>query len=328
MTTDFTHRPAGLIIGTPDLLDPSYLGMPVVGNKYYLDPTNGKDSNSGLAEDDAFATLPTAYAALTANQHDVLYYIAGTSSISLSAAFTWAKSYTHFIGIGAPSTIANRCRIFQTATATGLSPLITWSATGCICCNIYTFQGVADATSLGCWSVTGGRNVFLDMHFAGGGHDTMAIDNCYSLFLNGAEENRFINCTVGVDTIALGNGGNALRYDGSALRNIFRNCRINVLIDNGGARLAELVDATAVDRINWFYGCEFFSNSVNKATPMASAFEIPASHTTTATIYLDPLCRGIGFTDWDDDDRGILYLGVGTSTGGGNSGLALVSAAT
>jgi len=301
--------------------------MEITGDKYYLDPTNGSDSNSGRAKDDAFATLPTSYAALTASQHDVLFYISGTSSISLDEAFTWAKSYTHFIGIGAASTIGNRCRIFQTATATAVSPLITWSASGCIVSNIYTFQGVDDADSLINWSVTGGRNLFLSCHFAGGGHDTMAIDNCASLQLNGAAENRFIDCTMGVDTIALGDGGNVIRFDGSALRNIFQNCRVNTLIDNAGARLVELVDGTAVDRINWFYGCEFFSNSVNKATTMGSAFEIPA-HTTTATIYLDPLCRGIGFTDWEDDNRGILYLGSGTSTGGGNSGIALVSNST
>ncbi len=34
---------------------------------------------------------------------------------------------------------------------------------------------------------------------------------------------------------------------------------------------------------------------------------------------------GLGFTDWDADNRGIVYLNGGTETAGGNTGIALVS---
>jgi len=176
--------------------------------------------------------------------------------------------------------------------------------------------------------VTGGRNEFRNMHFAGGGHATMAIDNCASLFLNGAEENTFYNCRFGLTTISLGNGGNVLRWDGSAKENIFRNSRVCAIISNAGARLSELVDGSATDELNWFFNTPFISNSVNRATTMASAWEIPALVGQTAVVYLDEACKGIGFTDWDDDDRGLLFLASGTITGGGNSGFALVSNST
>jgi hypothetical protein len=308
-----------LMAGVPFCKDSKY---------YFVDARNGSDGNDGLSPDAPLATIIAAEDKCVANRHDTIFIIGTGTAIAMTAALTWDKDYTHLIGICAPTQIAQRARIsHEDATYTGLSPLFNVTATGCIFKNFYCFQGVADATSLINWQVTGGRNYFENVHFAGGGHDTMAIDNCASLFLNGAEECTFVNCVLGVDTIALGNGGNVLRFDGSAHRNIFRNCILQTLIDNGGARLVELVDASACDRITWFDNCTFISNSVNKGTTMASAFEIPSGHTTTASIFLKD-CTGMGFTDWDDDDRGLIYMNMGTITAGGNSGVAQVSAAT
>lgn len=306
-------------------------GVPVgtlltAGDVYFLDPTKGSDDNDGKAIDRAKATFAAAYALLTANQNDILYYIGASTLLRMQAALTWAKSYTHFIGICAPTHVAQRARIFQLATLTDASPLLDITASGCIFANFYIYQGVDDTGSLIDVQVTGRRNYFKNVHFAGGGHATQAIDNGASLFVNGGNENLFEDCTIGIDTIEAATGMNALRFDGSASRNMFKNCLINLMISNAGARLVELVDGSAVDRYTRFQDCLFFSNSVNKGTAMASAFEIPA-HTTTATIFLER-CRGLGFTDWDDDNRGILYLDGGTITGGGNSGFALVSAVT
>jgi hypothetical protein len=187
---------------------------------------------------------------------------------------------------------------------------------------------VNDATSLINLQVTGGRNHFWNVHAAGGGHATMAIDNCASLFVNGGEENTFQGCKFGQNTVPLATGGNVLRFDDSAKENYFIDCIVTAFISNAGARLVELVDTASVDQFNWFLNTKFNSNSENKATTMASAFEIPSGHTTTATLYLDKYCGGMGFTDWDDDDRGIVYLEAGAITAGGNSGIAQVSAAT
>lgn len=95
-----------------------------VGKSYYLDPANGDDTNDGLSPDKAVKTLPVAYGLLTENQNDILFYIAGTGSISLSSSFTWAKSYTHFIGICAPVSAGKRARIFQTRLPLLLQPVV------------------------------------------------------------------------------------------------------------------------------------------------------------------------------------------------------------
>ena len=150
---------------------PVMAGVPFGPNAkyYFVDPANGSDNNSGTKPTEALAGLEAAYAKTVANQHDTIFYIAGSSGINLAAAMTWSKNYTHLIGVAAPTRVAQRARIFQTSTLTAASPLITISATGCIFKNLYIFQGVADATSLINVSVTGGRNYFENVHFAGGG---------------------------------------------------------------------------------------------------------------------------------------------------------------
>lgn len=307
-------------------------GIGAGGDMYFLNPghTNASDGNDGWDPNHPLSTLAEAEDRCTANQNDVVFYVGMDSSVTLSAALTWDKNYTHLIGLGAPSTVGNRARIFQLATLTGASPLLTISATGCVFKNFYVFQGVDDATSLINVSVTGGRNYFENVHFAGGGHATQAINGGASLLLNGAEENRFVNCTVGVDTAEATDGYSALLLDGSAHRNIFENSRIVTYpaAAQTGVALVELADTAAADRYNEFRGCLFNNNSTNKGVTLASAFVIPAGHTTTATIYLDPACRLIGATDWDANDRGVVYVGSGAVAGGGTAGIAAVSAAT
>jgi hypothetical protein len=315
----YTNFPNGITsMGSP------VVGFPTPGNVYFLDPTNGNDSNDGKNVSTAFKTLTTAYAALTDGKNDVLYYIAGTSSISLSAAFDWAKSYTHFIGVAAPTMIGSRARIFQTASATALSPLITVSGIGCIWENIYVFQGVADATSLVAVSVTGDRNSFKRCQFVGGGHETNNIDDSASLQLAGAYENTFDECVFGSDTTYSETGSNVLRLTTVGSRNIFKGCIFQSKIDSDGTAAA-LVEATGNDSLNtWtlFDNCSFIVTSDNRLTAMATAFVLPANTQQTAT-YLLKGCVGVGFSKWDTNDRNVVFGDMGTPTGIDLSGVAL-----
>ena len=76
--------------------------------------------------------------------------------------------------MGAPTHAAQRTRIV--CNAADLSPFLTISAYGCIFENLYLWQGQDDVHSLVLCSVTGKRNYFRGVHFAGGGHATQAID--------------------------------------------------------------------------------------------------------------------------------------------------------
>lgn len=301
-------------------------GLVTPGDIYFLDPTNGSDGNSGKAIDDAFASLTVAYAALTAGQHDVLFYVPGSSSISLSAEFEWAKDYTHFIGLAAPTRVGQRARIFQTADETDLSPLITISGDGCRWENLYIFQGVDDNGSLINVSVTGGRNFFRSVHFAGGGHATMAIDGGASLLLNGAEECTFVDCTIGVDTIAAATGMAGMRVDGDAKRCIFENCLFTLYAGHAGAKFVEIVDNAGFDRYLVFKNCAFVNDCVTYT--LTEAFTVPSGmgSVTHRIILLDSFFLGVG--DIEDSDRGIVFANMGTYTAGGNSGIMETVAAT
>ena len=292
--------------------------IPPGGNHFYFNPATGNNGNAGTANF-PFATFEHTYNQTVANNHDVVHYIAGSSGDNLTAAFTWAKNYTHFIGHAAATGVATRARLFQLSTLTGASPLFTISATGCIFSNFYIFQGVADATSLINVSVTGGRNVFYNVHFAGGGNATQAIDGGASLKLDAAEENLFVNCTIGVDTIDAATGMMGLLFDGEAHRNVFRDCIFRMRAGNSGAGFVEVVDATGIDRDNTFIDTLFINNST--ANDMASAFVIPAMGEPRVLLLKD--CMFHNVTKLDASDRGVLFGNMNAITGADLSGVAV-----
>jgi hypothetical protein len=287
-----------------------------------VDPANGSDSNSGDRWTKPLASIEAAEALCVANQHDCVLYLSGSSGNNLAAALTWDKNYTHLIGLAAPTAMATRARIFQTSTLTGASPLLNITASGCVFKNFYIFQGVADATSLINVQVTGGRNYFENVHFAGGGHATQAINGGASLCLNAAEENLFRHCTIGVDTIAAATGMAGILFDGEAHRNVFEDCNITMYAGHAGAIFAEVNDATGIDRYTIFRRCLFTNTS---ATAMTQAFAIPAMGAPRRIYLLD--CAMHGATDWDGNDRGVLFQNNGTITVGGNAGTALTTVA-
>lgn len=295
-------------------------------NIYVVDPANGSDSNPGDRWTKPLASLEAAEDLCVANQHDVVLYVAGSSPNNLSAALTWDKSYTHLIGLCAPTNVAQRARImFETGT-TAASPLINITATGCIFKNVYVFHGINSATNLLNVQVTGGRNYFENVHFAGGGHAAQAIDGGASLALYGAEECTFVNCTIGVDTIAAATGMMAVRVDSDAKRCIFKGCRFTMYAGNAGAGFVEVVDSAGFDRYLLFDDCLFINDAV--AYSMNTVFVIPSGMGSATHRIILKDCAAIGVDDWDDADRGIVFQNNGTITVGGNAGLMLTTVAT
>ena len=290
-------------------------------NVYIVDAANGSDSNPGTSFKQPLATIAAAYDKCVTNQNDVVLVLAGATGNTLSAALVWSKSYTHLIGMCAPTRCGQRARIFQLATLTGASPLITFSGQGCIVKDLYVFQGVDDATSLINVSVTGGRNYFENVHFAGAGHATQAIDGGHSLKLDGAEENTFVRCTFGVDTVDAVDGVTAILMDGEAHRNLFEDCifRLRCAAGDTGPAFVEVADATGIDRDTLFKNCTFLNNS---ATSMGSAFAIPAGMGAPRKLLLQN-CMFLGVTKLDANDRGVLFGNMNAVTAADLAGVAV-----
>jgi hypothetical protein len=309
------------------------LPIPPGGTWYWVDPVNGSTSNDGLAPvannagHGPLATVGAAYDKCTTLKHDVVVLMEGASPSEEATAITWSKSYTHLIGLCAPVREGQRARITQLSTLTAADPLITLSGSGCVWANVRIVQEVNDATSLGVLKVTGERNYFWNVDFAGGAHTASAIDNGCSVRISGGSENLFDRCTFGLDTVAWATGfaGLVFAATGGAARNVFRDCLFNAYAGNANAIFVELLGNSGIDRYQLFDRCIFQNLS---STAMTEAFKVAAGFDANNKRLLLRDCALIGATDWESNNRGILYLNNGTITGGGNAGLFAVSNST
>lgn len=290
------------------------LGMPTGGKHIFLDPANGADGNSGLAWDEAKATLASAYALATSGKNDVIYLIGNgqaSGSARLSAEFTWAKDATHLVGVAAP-TIGGRARIAPTASTTLFTPMFTLSADGCIIANIHMFHGfAAESTAIGCLNVTGERNYFVNDHFAGIGHAEAGDQAAsYSVKLTGDGENTFEKCVIGLDTIARSTTCAELELVSAAVRNRFIDCEFLTYADATSPLLVKIDGANDIDRFVMFKHCLFINTGTSD---LVGCMDVHA--TNNMVLVYDSWCAGID--DWEAADNTVIRLcGTGNSVAG------------
>ena len=290
------------------------------GDTFFVDPTNGSDSNTGKKVNAAKLTFAAGENALTAGKNETLYYLNGTSSLSFSTStVTWDKDYTHYWGVGAPTMVAQRSRMFNSGNAA--IPLITISAKGCSFGNLYWFDGSAAATAR-CCDVTGSRNYFYRVHFAGLGHATASAGTASCALKLTGDENTFEECVIGVDTIKR-TGDNAIMFlDSAATRNIFKKCIFVSWAETNSYPIIELTDTTSADRYTIFEDCIFYNFWTNHADKLTEVFTIPASSQTHDIILKD--CLAVGADEWEQNDRGQIW--VHNAGGAATSGIALAPA--
>lgn len=291
------------------------------GDVFFVDPATGKAGNDGLTPQTAVATITQGYALTTDGRHDIVCYIGGPTSLTESA-ITWAKSYTHLVGVCAEVSVAQRARIFLTPASTS-TVFLTISGSGCGFANFYIFHGVASTSSLICAKVTGQRNHFRNVHFAGIGHATGQGDvaGARSLWVTGSEC-KFVDCTIGVDTIARSTTNAEIEFSGAATRNEFRDCLFLSYADNAGHLFLKAASSADIDRWVLFRDC-IFSNAVKSAaTVMTQAFSV---HASVGGYFLLKNCTGVGFTDYETTPSGNVLIDGGPPTAA-TSGLAVAVA--
>lgn len=285
----------------------------------------GSDGNPGTFNK-PMKTVQAAYDRCNGSQGEIIYVMGDANTSAditddLSASLTWSKNAVHLIGLTAPSMVSQRARIAQLSTATGLSPMVNVTGNNCVFANLQFYQGVADATSLVDVQVTGQRNYFDNVHFAGVADATQSAAGCASLKLNGAQENVFKNCVIGVDTATADADGVNLLCDTDAARNLFEDCLFQMFISATGASHVKLADTTAIDRWLWFRRCQFISESTNKTVDMAEVFNIPAGIAQGKIVLED--CAALddgGAPVWSAGTEGIIWanmVAAAASAGGG-----------
>src|SRR3990167_2534747 len=263
------------------------LGLPSVGNIWYVDPGAGSDTaNAGKDPDDAYATIASAFSSATADNDDVVV-IAGTSATGRTAetaVITWAKRRTHMVGNGGPRRINSRNGLGTASTLTGQTTTAIFTVTGnnCIFANM-SFATFQDNNIL--VDVQSDYNTFMNVHFQGIGHDTAGDDaNARSLYLNASEENEFINCTIGLDTVTRSAANSSLELSGSCARNKFINCDFPMFADAATPTWVKADTGNAYERFLTFENCTFFNPTNASSTALTIGMDLSA--TGNGDIYL------------------------------------------
>ena len=255
------------------------IGLPYVGEIIYIDPTNGNDtSGNGKTQNNAYKTLTQAESVMTAYSHDIAVIVSGgTAGTAEVANITWDKDYCHVIGSAAPTNVSQRARIVFTVDET--DPCLTLSANGCIFSNVQvaTWQDSNDVLA----QISGDRNYFSNVHFAGMGTATAGDDATgRSLYLNDADENYFDHCMIGLDTIMRSAANAEIEFAGGCQRNTFSDCMIIKAADSVDSTFVLSTGTSGLDRWQRFHNCTWYSFWTNNADQITAAFNVSAQTAT------------------------------------------------
>lgn len=272
------------------------LGLPYVGNIFYVDPFAGSDSAGGKRPSDALATVGAAYTLATSGKHDVVMIVpsGGTGRTAETTAITWAKRFTHLIGNAAPTAQDARAGMnFAGTTGTATSSL-TVSENGCIFKNI-TLTGTDDVNVP--VTVTGDYNAFLGVDFKGALNATSGDDTASrSLVLTGAQENYFGGCTFGADTFMRSAANATVEFASASSRNVFDACKFIMAADAETPVHVLFSGTNSVDRWVEFRDCAWYAFYTNHSAKVNAALDLSAQ-TATADVLMTGQNLFVGFDD-------------------------------
>ncbi len=292
--------------------------FPTQGNIFFVNPALGNDTNDG-SRGAPLKSVERAFSLATAGQNDIIYLeahsnTAGLTTNYLTATLNWNKALVHLIGINSGPAIGQRSRIAFQAAYNTASNLFTLSASGCLFVNIEFFEGVAGTLPTGCMQITGQRNHFVNCQISGMGATTNDIASAYSVYLNGAAENTFDNCYIGLDTVVLGAQSNSqIKCAAQATRNLFRNCRVATYTNHATNNNFLRCPTGSLDRWLEFEDCTFRNPIDSASTNLTEAFVVASD--AGGTVLLTGAKTGIfGATDWNSTDSGNVTAINGTVT--------------
>jgi hypothetical protein len=152
--------------------------------------------------------------------------------------------------------------------------------------------------------VTGSRNEFNNVHFAGPANET-ALNSAASAacWLYQASENTFNNCIFGVDTVLATAASACLEISGDGntgcARNTFNNCRFLRWADAAAAYMVKIDGNNDIDRFVDFNGCLFTNFTGGGGTALTVAMALSAAP--GGYVILRGGTVEAGATDWADN---------------------------
>ncbi|HUW11284.1 MAG TPA: hypothetical protein VM537_16255 [Anaerolineae bacterium] len=280
---------------------------------FLVDPEEGVDTALGDRWTKPLKTLIKAEDKCVAERHDTVLFLARATADNPTAAILWDKDYTHLVGLG-PSLygVGQRSRVVM-ATATALTPVITFSGNGCIVKNMQFGNEKASGSAAGVAIMTGQRCYFENVFFMCPFPTDAAS---YSLKLSGGE-NVFLRCSIGQTTAVRTGASYGLwmhKGAGDNQRNKFVKCEFKSW--GGGAATHVLVYVQSdIDNEGWsqqFEDC-LFHNLLGVALAQAIDDNCAVPH----QILLRGHNSFAGVTTIADDKVDILAADYATAYKGG-----------
>lgn len=285
------------------------VGLPHVGDVYYIDPNSGSDTvNSGTRQDDAYKTVAQYYSSATANNHDVgvIAPSGGTGRTSESTAITWAKRFTHLVGSAAPLAQDSRAGI---SFAAGGS--LNVSENGCLFKTL-TLNGTVDINVP--VTLSGDYNSFIGVDFKGSLNATTGDDTAArALSITGAQENYFGGCTFGADTYERSAANATVEFASASSRNVFDECRFIESTDATTPVHVLFTGTNAIDRWIEFKDCLFYNFTVNDTAEPAAVMDLSAQ-TATGHVLLTGITSLHHIDNWESTASGRISMTAYTAT--------------
>jgi len=302
--------------------------LPFTGNAWYVDAALGNDGYDGTSPQSAFKTLEKAYTVAADGNNDVIFIIGsgkGTKVVTLSAAFTWAKSSLHLVGIS-PNGGQAVVEIRSGTSCGNNTVMLTVSGSGCQFIGIsitpkYT-SGIAFGPIL---NVSGDSNSFVlcDINaFA----DTQTAASASALGVHiGGSGNIFTRCRIGADlsTQTSRSAANSnVRIAATCGSARFVNCEFTVVGSVDTTRAVKMTEIATKTAMIQFIGCIF---SAAGATASAGAFQLASGAITGVLLLKD--CTFAKFTaiGVDATTKAQLYID-GAAPTAATSGIAVATA--
>ena len=217
-------------------------------------------------------------------------------------------------------TTENAATAGSTTITSYQASLITVSGDNNAFYNVHIANYGTSQYAVGGLKVTGNRNAFINVHGIGGGHATpAATTGMYSLHASG-EENTYVSCTFGTDTIIRAAANGEILFDGTMRRNKFVDCRVISYSVTAGKGAIKSADATSIDGWTVFKGCSFTNWNTGDLSALTSAF-IGTNPNNLGLLMTD--CSLIGWAAWDSvggNDR--VYVTNSAVTASGAGGIA------
>ncbi len=248
-------------------------GLTVFGDAWYVDPTNGSDSDVGTSPDHAFATVQEAIDAATTNNNDVIFLTAYAVH-PVTAMLNITKNRLHFVGCDVRSGFGmgarTRVQMGVTTAATDISVMQNTGVGN-------TFTGIkfdsynTKAESLYGIAEGGEYSIYNRCEFY---KSTDLDESGAAEILNNGDSAQWLNCVIGssanivADDKIRANMLLTATLSGKKCRdNIIDNCVF--LTKAGGTEHVDIYGANATDVERMFYVKDtlFYNNPLSAATP-------------------------------------------------------------